>query len=78
VRWATLQDRLAIADYSDGRIPKYGTPGFAILDLRLGYSFREHISLSAVIENLLDAPYRYHGSSINGPARGLSLVLKVM
>lgn len=78
VRWATLQDRLAIADYSDGRIPKYGTPGFAVLDLRLGYSFREHISLSAVIENLLDAPYRYHGSSINGPARGLSLVLKVM
>lgn len=77
LRWATLQDRLAIADYSDGRIPKYGTPGFAVLDLRLGYQVGEHIVVSALVENVLDAPYRYHGSSINGPGRGLVLSLKL-
>lgn len=77
LRWATLQDRLAIADYSDGRIPKYGTPGFAVLDLRLGYQVGEHITVGATVENVFDTPYRYHGSSINGPGRGLVLSLKL-
>lgn len=77
LRWATLQDRLAIADYSDGRIPKYGTPGFAVLDLRLGYSVGEHVDVSATVENVFDSPYRYHGSSINGPGRGLVLGLRL-
>jgi outer membrane receptor protein involved in Fe transport len=73
VRWATLQDRLAIADRADRRIPQGGTPGFKVFDLRAGYRFKRNITVAAVVENLGDVPYRYHGSAVNGPGRSLSL-----
>lgn len=77
LRWAGMQDRLAIADYSDGRIPKYGTPGFAVLDLRASVRLERSVAVVAVLENVFDSPYRYHGSSINGPGRGIILSAKV-
>ena len=73
LRWATAQTRLALADDSDARIPIGGTPGFAVFDLRAGYRFDPHFLVGLVFENVADAPYRYHGSSINGPGRGLIL-----
>ncbi len=76
LRWATLQDRLAVSDVSDVRIPFGGTPGFAVLDARAGYRWRDHFVASVVFENLTDAPYRYHGSSVNGPGRGVILSLE--
>ncbi len=76
LRWARLQDRLALADLSDQRIPRGGTPGFAVVDLRAGYRWQPHILLACVLENLADAPYRYHGSSVNGPGRGFNLLLE--
>lgn len=76
LRWATLQDRLAVSDVSDARIPFGGTPGFAVLDARAGYRWRDHIVASLVVENLTDAAYRYHGSSVNGPGRGIILSLE--
>jgi iron complex outermembrane receptor protein/hemoglobin/transferrin/lactoferrin receptor protein len=72
LRWALRQDRLSVTDLGDARIPPGGTPGYAVLDLRAGYRMREHLVLSLSLDNLLDAPYRVHGSSINGPARGIS------
>lgn len=71
-RWATKQDRLALQDQSDERIPRGGTPGFAVLDLRAGYRL-ERTLISASFENVLDVPYRYHGSSVNGAGRGVSV-----
>ncbi len=71
VRWAALQDRLALSDRVDPRIPEGGTPGFAVLDLRLGYRWDPHVVVGLNFENLTDAAYRYHGSSINGPGRGV-------
>jgi outer membrane receptor protein involved in Fe transport len=73
LRWATLQDRLAIADRSDARIPLGGTPGFTVVDLRLSHQLQDRLSLSGVLENLFDARFRYHGSSVNGPGRGVML-----
>ena len=78
LRWAAPQDRLAIADYSDGRIPKYGTPGFAVLDLRANLRIENDLSVGLVLENVFDSPYRYHGSSINGPGRGVLLTARVL
>ena len=78
LRWAAEQDRLAIADYSDGRIPKYGTPGFAVLDLRASARIERDLSVSVVLENVFDSPYRYHGSSINGPGRGVIFTARVL
>jgi len=71
LRWATLQDRLAPTDLTDARIPRGGTPGFVVVDLRTGYRIQRALALAIVLENVGDAAYRYHGSSINGPSRGL-------
>jgi iron complex outermembrane receptor protein/hemoglobin/transferrin/lactoferrin receptor protein len=71
LRWAGAQTRLAVADQSDARIPLGGTPGYAVVDLRAGWAFGGVGSVALVLENLLDTPYRVHGSSVNGAARGL-------
>jgi outer membrane receptor protein involved in Fe transport len=71
LQWAAPQNRLAVADYSDGRIPKYGTPGFAVLHLRATYRVANKVVLSMVLENVFNSPYRFHGSSVNGAGRGL-------
>jgi len=71
LRWATTQARLAPSDLSDARIPVGGTPGFAVVDARMWWRYGDELRVSLVFENLLDTAYRYHGSSINGPGRGL-------
>ena len=71
LRWAILQDRLAPTDRSDARIPDGGTPGYGVVDLRAGVRVGRQLVLSLVSENLFDAAYRVHGSSINGPGCGL-------
>ncbi|MBL8916181.1 MAG: TonB-dependent receptor [Archangium sp.] len=76
LRWAARQDRLAIADLSDPRIPLGGTPGYAVVDLRASLRLPPFV-LSLVFENLADAPWRAHGSSVNGAARGLHFLLGV-
>jgi iron complex outermembrane receptor protein/hemoglobin/transferrin/lactoferrin receptor protein len=73
LRWATLQDRLAPTDFTDARIPEGGTPGFAVIDLRAGYRINRRLVATAVMENVGDVAYRYHGSAINGPGRGFIL-----
>jgi len=77
LRWAAKQDRLALADLDDPRIPAGGTPGFAVVDLRAGYRWRPNALISLVFENVGDAAYRYHGSAVNGPARGLIAFFEV-
>ncbi len=77
LRWATAQDRLALSDISDERIPPGGTPGYAVLDLRAGWRWRDQILIALVFENVTDAAYRYHGSSVNGPGRGLMFNLEL-
>lgn len=75
LQWAGPQDRLAVADLSDARIGLGGTPGFAVVDLRLSAKVTSFLSASVVFENLFDSPWRAHGSSINGPGRGVMLAL---
>lgn len=76
LQWAAEQTRLSISDYSDGRIPRYGTPGFAVLHLRASYRVGRDLIVAAVVENLFDSPYRMHGSSVNGAGRGVMLQLE--
>ena len=70
LRWAAAQGRLAVADASDPRIPRGGTPGYAVLDLRAGWRWKDWLAVGVVVENLFDAAYRVHGSSIQQPGRG--------
>lgn len=77
LKWAALQSRLAVADLSDARIPLGGTPGYAVVDLRVWAQLSRHILAVVVLENLLDSPWRAHGSSVNGPGRGVLVSLAV-
>lgn len=77
LRWAAPQTRLAVADASDPRIPRGGTPGYATIDLRAGWTYRGWLAFGLVAENLGDAPYRVHGSSIHGPGRSVTLWARV-
>lgn len=67
LRWAKKQDNLNPDDMRDKRIPKGGTPGFAIITLRGGYRINRWVSISGVLENITNEDWRIHGSSINGP-----------
>ncbi|MBN1771240.1 MAG: TonB-dependent receptor [Deltaproteobacteria bacterium] len=77
LRWATAQDRLALQDLSDPRIPYGGTPGYAVLDLSAGFRWRRNLLLGLVVENVTDTAWRTHGSSVNGPGVGASVLLEV-
>ena len=69
-RGAVKADKLSTRDMSDtSRIPPGGTPGYAILSLRVGWRPQEWISLVFAIENLFDKSYRVHGSGQNMPGR---------
>lgn len=69
---ATKQDRLAQGDKDDNRIPKGGTPSWAIFNIYGGYSFK-NLSISVALQNLLNEDYRTHGSGVNGVGRSASL-----
>lgn len=77
LRWARAQTRLALSDLSDQRIPRGGTPGFAVVDLRAGYRWQPYALVTLVLENLTNAAYRYHGSSVNGAGRSLNVLLEL-
>ncbi|WP_205525768.1 TonB-dependent receptor plug domain-containing protein [Pyxidicoccus trucidator] len=76
LRWARAQERLAVADRSDARIPLGGTPGYAVLETRAAWRLGTRWVVAAVLENVTDAAYRSHGSSVNGPGRGLVVSLE--
>lgn len=71
VRWrvAGRQDRLASGDRADHRIDPNGTPSWSALGLNGGWRMREGVDLVGGVDNLLDAPYRIHGSGIDGAGR---------
>ncbi len=77
LRWARLQDRLAPQDVVDARIPIGGTPGYAVFDLRAGYRYEPYLLFAVVFENVGDAPWRAHGSSVNGPGRSVMVETQI-
>lgn len=69
-------DKLSWSDTQDTqRIPPGGTPGYGIVNLRMGARPSGRISFFAAVENLFDKDYRVHGSGLNAP--GTNLVLGV-
>jgi iron complex outermembrane receptor protein/hemoglobin/transferrin/lactoferrin receptor protein len=75
--WATLQDRLSVGDVSDERIPRGGTPGYSVFELRAGYRYDPFFATSVTLDNLGDAAYRTHGSSVNGPGRSILFHIEI-
>ncbi|MCS6797991.1 MAG: TonB-dependent receptor [Myxococcota bacterium] len=77
LRWALDATRLAPTDRADARIPPGGTPGYAVVDLRGSLLVERALRIGLIVENVLDAPYRVHGSSILGPGRGMILTVSL-
>lgn len=84
VRWAGPQDRLGTSDLLDERVclrtvpTCQGTPGFAVLSLRgaARLSRQPLVMVTAAVENLTNATYRYHGSGVYGPGVGAVVSLE--
>jgi iron complex outermembrane receptor protein len=57
-----LVDRQSEVAAYNGELP---TPGYALLHLRAGYTFREHLSVDVVLENVFDEDYADHLGGIN-------------
>lgn len=68
--FAAKQDRLSNGDIDDHRIPEGGTPGWQVLNVKIGYSL-EKISLNAGFQNIFNKAYRVHGSGVDGYGRSL-------
>ena len=71
---AAKQDRLAQGDIDDNRIPDGGTPGWNIMSINTGYSFR-FVRADISLKNIFNKDYRFHGSGVNGPGRSAFLTL---
>jgi len=53
-----------------------GTPAWVNLGIRLGYDFNDHLTVRASVSNLLDEPYRTHGSGLDAPGLNAALTLE--
>ena len=71
--FSARQGRLAPGDIKDPRISADGTPGFLTFNVRGGINLGPHGRFIAVLENITNQRYRYHGSGID--AAGINLVL---
>jgi outer membrane cobalamin receptor len=78
IEWlsAGKQDRLAQGDKDDNRIPEGGTPGWNIINLNSGFSWK-FLAIDLSLKNLFNIDYRYHGSGINSYGRSLFVTLSV-
>lgn len=77
VLFSGRQSRLDDDDLSDVRIDPDGTAGWATANLRLAWSPEERWRLQLALNNLLDKPYREHGSGIDAPGLGMTLTASV-
>lgn len=75
VRFAGSQRRLSARDIDDSRIDPNGTPSWATLNFSSHLKL-PRVSLIFVLDNLLDAKYKEHGSGIYSPGRGVVFSLR--
>ena len=76
LRYAARQDRLSARDIGDVRIDPAGTAGWGILGLRVRWHRDDSWHVMAGIDNLLDKPYRNHGSGLDATGRNLFVNLQ--
>ena len=57
--WAAPQHDVAVVN------DELTSPGFAVLNLRAGYTFAEHLDVSLSVENVFDRRYVEHLAGIN-------------
>ncbi len=75
--FAGEQRRLDADDQADTRIAPGGTPGWATVNLRLGWTPLPQWRLQLEGQNLLDSHYREHGSGIDATGRSVALTAEL-
>ncbi|MDX2283182.1 MAG: TonB-dependent receptor [Bacteroidia bacterium] len=76
-RFAGKQDRLSGGDRNDHRISPGGTPGWAVLNVRIGSAVGEWVRITLGFQNLLNEAYRIHGSGVDGYGRSIWATVRV-
>ncbi len=74
--YASSQDRLSPRDRADPRINPTGTPGWATINARIGWTPNANWALALRLENLGDRRYREHGSGVDEPGRNITGILE--
>jgi iron complex outermembrane receptor protein/hemoglobin/transferrin/lactoferrin receptor protein len=74
--FAGKQDRLAQGDKDDNRIGKDGTPSWNVVNLYLGYTYK-NIRLVGGLGNIFNELYRIHGSGVDGYGRHFWLTARL-
>ncbi len=62
---AAKQNRLSGGDMDDHRIPDNGTPGWFVVNLKSGSSWKK-FDFNLALNNLFNEAYRMHGSGVDG------------
>jgi outer membrane receptor protein involved in Fe transport len=75
-RLSSPQNRLSNRDLSDSRINPDGTAGWTTANVRLGWNMNNYLTLHCTLENMLDQPYREHGSGISAPGTNFIVALE--
>ncbi|RNC83352.1 MAG: TonB-dependent receptor [Balneola sp.] len=68
-RYAFAHRRISPDEIGDIRISQNGTDGFVNLQLFINYKALDHFSIKLIADNLTDAAYREHASSLDGMGR---------
>lgn len=74
-RYAFAHRRISPSEIGDIRISQNGTDGFVNIQLFINYKASEHFSLKMIADNLSDAAYREHASSLDGMGRNYTLTV---
>jgi len=74
--FAAKQSRLAQGDIDDNRIAATGTPGWGLLNLNAGYTYR-WFNVSAEWHNIQNEAYRTHGSGVDGYGRSFWIATQI-
>lgn len=72
-RYAFAHRRISPDEISDIRVSENGTDGFVNIQLLINLETTENISLKFVADNLMDAAYREHASSLDGMGRNYTV-----
>lgn len=75
LRFAAQQNRLSDENRNDPRINPNGTPGWVTMNVRTGWTISPRWQARLAMENVLNQPYREHGSGIDAP--GFNVVASV-
>ncbi len=72
-RYAFSHRRISPGEVGDIRISQNGTDGFVNIQLLVNFQAGKNLSLKVIADNLTDAAYREHASSLDGMGRNVTV-----